>query len=102
MFNDIRNPAGERLDYSFHPGAEGRNDICVIGHGVTANKDRPFVVALAEGLARAGIAALRFSFAGNGESEGEFVDSSPTTEAVDLGAVLDRLEGWRIAFSRMQ
>ena len=59
---DLRNADGERLDHTFTPGAEGEDDIVVIGHGVTANKDRPFLVALAEGLAQRGIASLRFSF----------------------------------------
>lgn len=99
MFGDIRNPRGERLDYTFHQAASDPRRICVIGHGVTANKDRPFVVALAEGLAAAGIPALRFSFAGNGESEGRFEDATISKEVADLGAVLDRLEGFEIAYA---
>ena len=55
----IRNSAGERLDYTYHPGAETDGPVVVIGHGVTAHKDRPFLVALAEGLSRAGIASVR-------------------------------------------
>ena len=35
---------------------------------IEANKDRPFLVALATALEAAGIAVLRFSFAGNGNS----------------------------------
>ena len=34
----------------------------VISHGVTGNKDEPFVVALAEGLATAGFPALSSRF----------------------------------------
>ena len=37
------------------------------------NKDRPFVVALAEAVAQEGLSVLRFSFAGNGGSEEIFV-----------------------------
>ena len=98
MFGTIRNPQGERLDYTFHPGRTGSNAVVILGHGVTGNKDRPFVVALAEGLAAAGIAALRFSFAGNGASEGRFVDATITKEVADLGAVLDALAGRRVAY----
>ena len=47
MFGTIRNPQGERLDYTYHPGIG--EAVVVLGHGVTGNKDRPFVVALAEG-----------------------------------------------------
>jgi uncharacterized protein len=98
MFGDIHNGSGEQLDYTFHQGAAGSKNIVVIGHGVTGNKDRPFVVALAEGLAAAGINALRFSFAGNGASGGKFVDSTISKEVEDLGAVLDALAGWRVCF----
>ena len=67
MFGEIRNKQGERLDYAFHSGGnEGGKCIVVLGHGVTGNKDRPFVVALAEAFAAAGIPALRVSFSGNG------------------------------------
>ena len=98
MFGEIKNKEGETLDYTFHPGREGSRDIVVIGHGVTGNKDRPFVVALATGLAAAGINALRFSFAGNGESGGNFADSTVSKEVADLGSVLDALEGYRVVF----
>ena len=70
----------------------------MIGHGVTGNKDRPALIALAEGLAEAGISALRFSFSGNGESEGEFVDSTISKEVADLGKVLDSLENHKICY----
>ncbi len=98
MLGTIRNPQGETLDYTFHPGSAGSEAIVVLGHGVTGNKDRPFVVALAESLAVAGIPALRFSFSGNGSSEGRFVDSTITKEVADLGAVLDALEGHTVGY----
>ena len=96
MFGEIRNEHGERLDYTYHKG--NGNRIVVIGHGVTGNKDRPALIALAEGLAEAGISAIRFSFSGNGESEGEFVDSTISKEVADLGKVLDSLENHKICY----
>ena len=98
MFGIIRNPSGEVLDYTFHAGAPGSRRIAVLGHGVTGNKDRPFVVALAEGLAAAGIHALRFSFAGNGASEGRFADATISKEVADLGAVLSALDGYSVCY----
>lgn len=98
MFGIIRNPSGEVLDYTFHAGAEGSRHIVVLGHGVTGNKDRPFVVALAEGLAAAGIHALRFSFAGNGASEGRFADATISKEVADLGSVLSALDGYSVCY----
>ncbi len=94
----IRNAQGEALDYTFQEGKPGGTDLVVLGHGVTANKDRPFLVALADGLAKAGIATLRFSFAGNGDSEGRFEDSTVSKEVEDLGAVLDACSGRRVAY----
>lgn len=98
MFGKIENRHGEQLDYTFHEGEKGSKNIAVLGHGVTGNKDRPFVVALGEGLAAAGIPALRFSFSGNGASEGKFTDSTISKEVEDLGAVLDVLEGYTVCY----
>ena len=98
MFGEIKNGHGERLDYAFHEGERGAKNIVVLGHGVTGNKDRPFIVALAEGLAAAGIPALRFSFSGNGASEGRFIDSTISKEVDDLCVVLDRLKDYAICY----
>ena len=98
MFGEIKNGHGERLDYAFHEGERGAKNIVVLGHGVTGNKDRPFIVALAEGLAAVGIPALRFSFSGNGASEGRFIDSTISKEVDDLCVVLDRLRDYTICY----
>ena len=98
MFGEIKNGHGERLDYAFHEGERGAKNIVVLGHGVTGNKDRPFIVALAEGLAAVGIPALRFSFSGNGASEGRFIDSTISKEVNDLCVVLDRLKDYTICY----
>jgi uncharacterized protein len=92
MTNEIKNAQGERLDYTYHHGRQGGRELVVIGHGVTGNKDRPFVVALAEGLSKAGISALRFSFSGNGASGGKFSESTISKEVEDLGAVIDAIK----------
>ena len=92
MFGDIRNSAGERLDHTFTAAdnaSQRPNELVVIGHGVTANKDREWAVTLGASLAKAGYDNLRFSFSGNGDSEGDFRDSTPTKEAADLTSVLD-------------
>jgi uncharacterized protein len=90
---EIKNQQGERIDYTFHAGGKFPNALVVLGHGVTGNKDRPFVVALGEALAAAGINALRISFSGNGASGGRFVDSTISKEVADLGSVLDTVSG---------
>lgn len=87
-FADLRNAHGERLDAALH-AAPGAGRLAVLCHGVTSSKDRPYLVAVAEALAAAGIPALRVSFAGNGASQGRFEEATPSKEVDDLGAVLD-------------
>ena len=98
MVSEIRNKQGERIDYTWHHGRPNAQEIVVIGHGVTGNKDRPFVVALAEGLAKAGLTAMRFSFSGNGTSGGKFTESTISKEVEDLGAVIDALKDRKICY----
>jgi pimeloyl-ACP methyl ester carboxylesterase len=98
-FGNIRNEQGERLDVAFHPGKR-KDVLLILGHGVTGDKDRPLLVALAEGLAERGWPCLRVSFSGNGESEGRFVDSCITKEVGDLQSVLSAVpEGVRVAYA---
>jgi len=78
MNQTIQNALGEKLDYSFAPGidAEKKSDWLVVLDPATA-------------LNAAGFDTLRFSFAGNGESEGDFRDATISKEVGDLAAVLD-------------
>lgn len=84
----INNGSNERIDMSFHPGAN-RETLVILGHGVTGNKDRPLMVALAEGLSARGWPCMRISFAGNGDSDGRFEDATITKEIGDLKSVLE-------------
>jgi alpha/beta superfamily hydrolase len=101
MIESIQNPSGETIDYTFHDGAEGARDLLIIGHGVTGNKDRPFVIGLAEAVAAEGMPVLRFSFAGNGDSGGKFADCTISKEVDDLKAVLSFADanGYRVTYA---
>lgn len=88
MTMQISNTHGERLDLTYEPGSP----LVVIGHGVTANKDRDWARTLHRALVGAGFGALRFSFSGNGASGGDFRESTVSKEVGDLIAVLDALE----------
>ncbi len=98
MLGTVQNSHNEVIDYTLHDANDNTTDIVVIGHGVTGNKDRPFVVALASGLAEAGIPAVRISFAGNGASGGRFEEATISKEAEDLSCVIDALDGRQVAY----
>jgi uncharacterized protein len=88
VFDALRNRHGERLDAAFHPAA-GARALAVIAHGITSNKDRPYLVEIADALAARGVAAVRFTFSGHPGSEGRFEDVTASKEVDDLGCVLD-------------
>ncbi len=87
---EFRNRLGEKLDTAFHPGTRD-GVLVVMAHGVTGNKDRPLLIALAEGLAARGWPCLRISWSGNGASEGDFRHATISKESRDLRDVLDAL-----------
>lgn len=95
----ISNSVGERLDTCYHPGT--REDVLVVlGHGVTGDKDRPLLLAVANGLAENGWPCLRVSFSGNGQSGGKFEESTITKEVGDLQAVLSAIpEGVKVIYA---
>lgn len=99
----LLNHAGQRLDFRFHesPAPLDARHIVLIGHGLTANLDRPFLKALAEGLANAGFHALRFSWSGNGQSEGDFQDSCISREVAELKAIVDSVtaQGFSVSYA---
>ena len=97
MIGELRNGAGERLDAVWTPGRARSDLVAVVAHGVTSHHDRPYLATLCDALAAAGIASLRFSFAGNGRSEGLFAAATISKEIADLGSVLDALHGRRVA-----
>jgi uncharacterized protein len=104
MPTPMLNGSRERLDFSvagFQEELSAPNGLVLLAHGVTGNKDRPWLVALAEALAAKGVPALRFSFSGNGNSEGRFEEATLTKEVDDLGSVVDAVTAWgatRIAY----
>lgn len=89
MNSEIKNSVGEKLDYAFHGEQLGKGRLVIIGHGVTGNKDRPWAEALASAIAATGTPALRFSFSGNGDSDGDFRESTISKEVLDLAAIID-------------
>jgi len=92
MNHIIKNRLGETLDYSFANAAPENYKsgwLVILGHGVTGNKDRPVVADTAAALNAAGFDTLRFSFAGNGDSEGVFQDATISKEVGDLESIIN-------------
>ncbi len=101
MKDTITNSQGEILDYTFHDANSRTRDLLVIGHGVTGNKDRPLIMALAESVENEGLSVLRFSFSGNGFSGGDFRDCTISKEVEDLKAVVSAAEanGYKVTYA---
>jgi uncharacterized protein len=94
MLTALTTHDGLRLECAFHesPAPRDPRHLILIGHGLTANMDRPFLKALAEALAAAGFHALRWSWSGNGGSEGDFRDSCISREVEELRAIITQAE----------
>ena len=101
MLGIIRNKKGEKIDYTFHYGSEKNRFLLIVAHGVTGDKEAPLVTTLSERVATEGMSVLRFSFTGNGESEGRFEECTISKEIEDLQSILTIVteHGWRPIFA---
>lgn len=71
---------------------DGQTDAVVLCHGYMDGKDRFHLPAIANALLQdAQVASLRFDFAGNGESEGEFSFCAYEKEVEDIRASVEYL-----------
>jgi exosortase A-associated hydrolase 2 len=73
------------------PGAPVRGDVFVLCHPFGEEKlwAHRVLVSFARELASRGHAVLRFDYRGNGDSDGEFADSSVSSALEDLNAAID-------------
>ena len=93
----------ERLTFRGHDGSTlaARLDLpegpllatALFAHCFTCSKDIPAARRISARLAGAGIAVLRFDFTGLGHSEGEFENTSFTSNVEDLIAACRYLDG---------
>src|SRR6516165_3879664 len=65
--------------------------VALFAHCFTCGKDNTTARRIAEGLQRHGIAVLRFDFTGLGASEGEFANTTFSSNVDDLVAAADHL-----------
>ncbi|XP_077212641.1 uncharacterized protein LOC143858496 isoform X2 [Tasmannia lanceolata] len=82
----ISNSHGEKLIGVLHE--TGSKELVILCHGFRSSKEQKTMVNLATALATEGISAIRFDFAGNGESEGSFEYGNYKREVGDLRAVV--------------
>lgn len=76
---------GKKLEVSLYPNEE--NDVLVLlVHGFSGGSSNPLYLKLCESLQK-DYPVLRFDFRGQGESEGEFFESSISLELEDLGVI---------------
>ena len=88
---DFFNTEGQRLAGLLdHPAGEARA-YALFAHCFTCGKDSHAAKRIAEGLTARGIGVLRFDFTGLGSSEGEFANSTFSSNVADLVAAADQL-----------
>ena len=75
--------------------ATGQCPMVILMHGIFSSKDYGPMPQLAKGLAKAGIASIRFDFDGHGKSEGRKQDMTIEKELADARAIWDYVQGLR-------
>ncbi len=81
------NSRGQTLIGILHHPAEKKMPVAaILCHGMESNKESDKLVAMSRTLAKKGIPALRFDFAGSGESSGKFEEITYSNEVEDLKA----------------
>ncbi|CAA3017182.1 uncharacterized protein LOC111386412 isoform X1 [Olea europaea var. sylvestris] len=87
----VLNKHGEKLVGLLHE--TGSMEIVVLCHGFRSSKETSTISSLAVALENEGISAVRFDFAGNGESEGSFQYGNYHREVEDLRSVIEYFTG---------
>jgi putative redox protein len=88
---DFPNARGEKLSALLDRPAGKPAAFALFAHCFTCGKDVLAAKRIAEGLTSRGIAVLRFDFTGLGASEGEFANTTFSSNVADLVAAADHL-----------
>ena len=92
---DISNAAGEQLAALLDSPIEPPRAYALFAHCFTCGKDIHAAKRIAEDLTALGIAVLRFDFTGLGSSDGEFANTTFSSNVADLIAAADALRRTR-------
>ena len=92
----VKGPEGKlsykiTLPKGFNPQTD-RCPMVILMHGIFASKNINPTPALARGLAKAGIASIRFDFDGHGQSDGRRQDMTIEKEIADAKAIWDFIQ----------
>src|SRR5882724_4598456 len=88
---DFPNAAGEKLSAVLDRPAGQPVAFALFAHCFTCGKDNLAAKRIADGLTARGIAVLRFDFTGLGASEGEFANTTFSSNVADLVAAANHL-----------
>src|SRR5215212_4978098 len=88
---EFPNARGEKLAASLERPTGSPVAYALFAHCFTCGKDNLAAKRIAEGLTARGIAVLRFDFTGLGASEGEFVNTTFSSNVADLVAAANHL-----------
>lgn len=94
---DFLNSAGEQLSGRLDLPSGPPRAYALFAHCFTCGKDNHAAKRIAEGLTSLDIAVLRFDFTGLGSSEGEFANSTFSSNVADLIGAADELRRTRRA-----
>src|SRR5688572_15086449 len=94
---DFPNGTGERLAGVLDLPAGEPRATALFAHCFTCGKNVVAAKRIAEALTAQGIAVLRFDFTGIGSSEGEFANTTFSSNVADLIAAADHLRKTRQA-----
>jgi uncharacterized OsmC-like protein/alpha-beta hydrolase superfamily lysophospholipase len=94
---NFSNAKGEQLAATLDLPLGVPDAYALFAHCFTCGKDILAAKRIAERLAGAGIAVLRFDFTGLGGSEGEFANTGFSSNVEDLVAAADHLRATRLA-----
>jgi putative redox protein len=88
---DFPNPQGETLAALLDRPDGPIRAVALFAHCFTCGKDNKAARVIAQGLKLRGVAVLRFDFTGLGASEGEFANTTFSSNVDDLVAAADHL-----------
>jgi putative redox protein len=94
---DFSNTTGEQLAALLDCPIEQPRAYALFAHCFTCGKDIHAAKRIAEALTTLGVAVLRFDFTGLGSSEGEFANTTFSSNVADLVAAADALRRMRRA-----